>query len=289
MILSQALRESFRGLRRTGTAGVMSVIATTAALLLLGFFIQIVAGGYDLAASVKDRVEVEVYLHNGLSRRAALRMAREIEEMPAVAEARYIDKNAAAGEFREMFGDGFLEAVTGNPLPASIRVRLESGGNLTAQAREVAEALSSRKEVEGVDAGEDWLGALERFLSIASGAGLLLGIVLCLACGFAVSNVTKLMVLGQREAIHVMRLVGATGWYIRMTFLAGGCLVGSAGGLFAGTVLALGATWWRGWIPEITPLPIAQMVPLLVLLGGCLGVLGSLTSLNRVLRAVTLR
>jgi cell division transport system permease protein len=188
-----------------------------------------------------------------------------------------------------MFGNGFLEAVTGNPLPASIRVRLESEGNLTARAREVAKALSGRKEVEGVDAGEAWLEALERFLRIASGAGVLLGSVLCLACGFAVSNVTKLMVLGQREAIHVMRLVGATGWYIRMTFLAGGCLVGCAGGVLAGTILALGAAWWTAWIPEIKPLPTGQTVPLLVLLGGCLGVLGSLSSLNRVLRAVTLR
>lgn len=289
MSIPQAFHESFRGLCRTGTAGVMSVVATAASLLLLGVFVQIVAGGYVLAASVRERVEVEVYLRDGLSRRAALRIARAFEEMPKVAEARYIDKNAAAEEFREMFGTGLLEAVSGNPLPTSIRVRLKNKGDLTQSAREIADAISGRKEVEGVDVGESWLGSLERFLRIATAVGVLLGGVLCLACAFAVSNVTKLMVLGEREAILVMRLVGATGRYIRLTFLLGGCLIGGTGGVLAGVVLWMGAAWWTGWIPEIALLPFSQIVPLLILLGAVLGVLGSWTSLSRVLRAVTWR
>ena len=289
MSIPQAFRESYRGLCRTGTAGVMSVVATAASLLLLGVFVQIVAGGYVLAASVRERVEVEVYLRDELSRRAALRIARAIEEMPKVAEARYIDKNAAAEEFREMFGTGLLEAVSGNPLPTSIRVRLKNEGDLTQSAREISDAISGRKEVEGVDVDESWLGSLERFLRIATAVGVLLGGVLCLACAFAVSNVTKLMVMGEREAILVMRLVGATGQYIRLTFLMGGCLIGGAGGVLAGVVLWMGAAWWTGWIPEIDPLPFSQIVPLLILLGAVLGVLGSWTSLSRVLRAVTWR
>ena len=289
MSIPQAFRESFRGLRRTGTVGVMSVVATGASLLLLGLFVQIVAGGYELASSVRERVEVEVYLRDGLSRRSALRIAREFEEMSGVAEARYIDKNAAAQEFQEMFGKGLLEAVSGNPLPTSIRIRLRNEGDLALCVREIADAISERKEVEGVDVGEAWLGSLERFLRITTAVGVLLGSVLCLACAFSVSNVTKLMVLGEREAIHVMRLVGATGRYIRMTFLIGGCIVGSAGGVVAGVVLWMGATWWTGWIPEIEPLPFSQILPLLILLGALLGVVGSWASLNRVLRAVTWR
>ena len=289
MSIPQAFHESFRGLCRTGTAGVMSVVATAASLLLLGEFVQIVTGGYVLAASVRERVEVEVYLRDGLSRRAALRIARAFEEMPKVAEARYIDKNAAAEEFREMFGTGLLEAVSGNPLPTSIRVRLKNKGDLTQSAREIADAISGRKEVEGVDVGESWLGSLERFLRIATAVGVLLGGVLCLACAFAVSNVTKLMILGEREAILVMRLVGATGRYIRLTFLLGGCLIGGTGGVLAGVVLWMVAAWWTGWIPEIALLPFSQIVPLLILLGAVLGVLGSWTSLSRVLRVVTWR
>ena len=156
----------------------------------------------------------------------------------------------------------------------------------TVQLNDSLPLLTPMSEVAGRMAVQ--VGA--RFLEKPQGGqGVLLGGVLCLACVFAVSNVTKLMVLGEREAILVMRLVGATGRYIRMTFLLGGCLIGGAGGVLAGVVLWMVAAWWTGWIPEIALLPFSQIVPLLILLGAVLGVLGSWTSLSRVLRVVTWR
>ena len=267
--------------------GVVSLMTTAASLLVLGVYGQIVAGVYDLADSLRERVEVEVYLKDGLSRRRALALAAEFAEMQGVAEARYIDKSAAAAEFRTMFGEGLLEAVSRNPLPASIRVRLEPGSAVSARARAVGDAVSGRREVEGVDMGEAWLDSLDRFLQGAAGVGVLLGGVLCLACAFAVSNTAKLMILVEREAIEVMRLVGATGGLIRLTFLLGGALQGCAGGMLAAVGLWLGSAWWVSWIPEIRPLPALYPGLGAVGLGTLLGVVGSWASLSRVLNAVT--
>ena len=127
-----------------------------------------------------------------------------------------------------MFGSGLLEALSQNPLPASIRVRLSAAEHLLDRARTVAEAMAGRREVEGVDAGESWLASRDRFLGASLWVGLILGIVACMACVFAVSNTAKLMVLAQRDAIEIMQLVGATGTFIRLTFLLGGAVQGFA-------------------------------------------------------------
>ena len=268
--------------------GVVSGLTAAASLLVLGVFVHLVSGGYLLAESLRGRAEIEVYLKDGTSRTRALAIARDLEDMEGVSGAAYLDKEAAAAEFRKMFGEGLLEAVSRNPLPASIRVGLGGDAELSVRARRVAGVASGYKEVEGVDAGESWLESLDRALATATWVGLLLGGVLCMACAFAVSNTAKLMVLAEREAIEVMRLVGATGGTIRLTFLLGGALQGFLGGILAAAVLWIGRGWWTSWIPG-PEVPTYSVGPWLVLLGVVLGVVGSWASLGRVLNAVTRR
>ena len=287
--LVRAFREGILGLWRTGMVGAISLVTTAASLLVLAVFGQVVAGVYALAESLRARAEVEIYLKDGQSRRRALALARGLEALEGVAEVQYVDKEAAALEFRDMFGGGMLDALSQNPLPASIRVRLAGGGNLAGRARAVADAVSGLREVEGVDLGDQWLASLDRFVQVCVWTGIVLGGVLCLACAFAVSNTAKLMVLAQREAIVVMRLVGATGAFIRVTFLLGGAVQGLAGGLLASAGLWFGEAWWMTWIPELTPISPFYSIAGVLGLGTLLGVAGSWASLSRVLHAVAWR
>ena len=285
----RAFREATIGLWRTGMVGLVSVATIAASLLVLGAFGQVIAGVHGLIESLRERVEVEVYLKDGQSRRQALRLVRELEALEGVAEVQYIDKDAAASEFRDMFGGGLLDVLSRNPLPASIRVRLESAPDLSGRARAVADAAAGHRSVEGVDLGASWLASLDRFFEASVWIGCVLGGVLCLACAFAVSNTVKLMVLAHREAIEVMRLVGASGAFIRMTFVLGGTIQGAAGGVLAAIGVWFGSAWWTSWIPELTPLSPSYPAAGGIILGTLLGVLGSWTSLNRVLRAIAWR
>lgn len=287
--LVRAFREGILGLWRTGMVGAVSLVTTAASLLVLAVFGQVVAGVYGLAESLRARAEVEIYLKDGQGRRRALALARELEALEGVAEVHYIDKEEAAVAFRDMFGDGMLDALSQNPLPTSIRVRLVGGSNMAGHARAVAEAVSGRREVEGVDLGEMWLASLDRFVKVCVWTGIVLGGVLCLACAFTVSNTAKLMVLSQRDAIVVMRLVGATGGFIRVTFLLGGAVQGLAGGVLASIGVWFGAAWWTPWIPELTPISPFYPIAGVLGLGTLLGVVGSWASLNRVLNAVVWR
>ena len=284
MALVMAFREAMRGLWRTGMAGVVSGVTTAVSLMVLGIFMLLVGGGLTIFESLQERIEVDVYLDDSLSRTRALELAQEFEAMAGVASVRYVDKIAATEEFRSMFGDGLLDAVSRNPLPASVRVVLHAGEGMVKNARAVAESAASRKGVESVDAGEAWLTSLDRARQAVTWIGLSLGAVLCLACTFAVGNTTKLQVLAQRDAIEVMRMVGATGGFIRLTVLLGGAVLGCAGGVLAVLALWSSSQWWAAWIPGATR--VAPVYPGLIGLGVLLGVLGSWVSLNRVLRAL---
>ncbi len=289
MGLIRAFREALVGLWRTGMVGLVSMATTGASLLVLGVFGQFIFGGYQLADSLRDRVEIDIYLKDSVRRGQALSLAGDLEGMSGVAEATYIDKNDAADEFQSMFGQGMLEVLSQNPLPTSIRVRMEGGPNLMDRAEAVTQSVVGRKEVEGIDRGDSWLESLDRFMRVVTWVGVLLGGVLCLACAFAVSNTAKLMVLAQREAIEIMRLVGATRAFIRLTFLVGGALQGGAGGILAAISLGYGASWWQAWFPDLILFPAFYPGLGLVFLGTFLGVLGSRASLNRVLHAVVLK
>ncbi|MCH2665005.1 ABC transporter permease [bacterium] len=284
--MARALREGAFALWHTGTVGALSALAVGASLLLVGLFALMVDAAQGLSASVKDRVEVDVYLKNRFSPNSAEQLAGLIAEISGVSEVTYVDKDAASKEFRTLFGDNLLDALSTNPLPASLRVRFDSSSDVTAAARAVVDAVEGNAGVESIDGGELWLSGLDQALDVATGVAIFLGVVLCVACAFAVSNTSKLMVLAQQEAIEVMHLVGATGAFVRTTFLIGGALQGVIGGVLAAIVLLMSGGVMGSWFQAAASFPLAQVAFGLVLLGLVLGVLGSWTSLNRVLQAI---
>ena len=172
-------------------------------------------------------------------------------------------------------------------MPASIRVRLDEDGNVSSRARSIASSVEGHRWVESVDEGGSWIGLLDRAVETTAEIGILLGSVLCLACVFAVGNSSKVMILTQWEAIEVMRIVGATRRFIRMTFMLSGAILGCVGGLIAGMALWLSSDWWVAWIPDLRPFSPVYSGLGVVGLGAILGTLGSWTSLNRVLNAVS--
>lgn len=286
MAIGRAFREASLGLYRTGTVGILSCLAIAASLLLIGLFAQLLDGARSTAASLKGRVEVEVYLRDGTSRRAAMALAEDIRSIDGVAGVDYVDKAAAADEFVTLFGEDLLSSLTANPLPASLRIRFEADASVRASAGAVSALVDDHRDVEQVETGEAWLTEMERVVDLGVWVGLFLMVVLCLACGFAVSNTAKLMVLAQREAIEIMRVVGASNGFIRTTFWVGGGLQGTTGGLLAALVIVIGSPFWSSVVPVESSLSTSVVAVSLVALGAGLGVVGSWASLGRVLQAV---
>ncbi len=289
MNLSFAFREALVGLRRTGSVGIVSAGTLTVSLLLLGAFVLLTANVYLLLRSVRERVEVAVYLKDGVSDEQAMRLARDAARLQGVERATYIDKATAAREFREAFGGGLLEAVSHNPLPASIRLHL----NADVDPARAVEGLSAQVQkwpgVEEVDTGLAWVSRLDRISRIVFAVNGVLGLVVSLACAFAISNTVQLTVVARREAIEVMRLVGATEGFIRLPFLIAGVAQGATGGVVAAVFLGAGYVYGTRLFPELPVRSAASTAGGLVALGTVLGALASLFAVRRVLRTLAWR
>jgi len=280
------LREALQGIRYTGITGVISVATIGASLLVLGFFWQVIESGNALANRLRARVEIDIYLKDGVSSQRILALRRRLEARPEVGGIVYMDPEAAAKEFRSLFGLGTVDALSRNPLPASLRVRISPGENMLRRARAVARSVASHSAVEGVNVGEVWADSLENFIEVITGIGLALGCMLCFACAFAVSHATKLMVLAQRDALEIMRLVGATNTTVWMIFGVGGTLLGFVGGFLAPLMMAYISPWWAVRVPDLTIAPTVELAFGLVVLGTVLGAIGSWASLSRLLREI---
>lgn len=287
MNLSLVLREAWQGVVRTRISGVISVVTIGASLLVLGILWQVIESGNALVDRLRARVEIDIYLKDGVSSQRVFALRRTLEARPEVAGIVYVDQDEAAKEFQSRFGLGAVDALSRNPLPASLRVRISPGENMPRRARSVARHVTGHNAVEGVHVGEVWADSLEHFIVVITGIGLALGCVLCFACAFAISHTTKLMVLAQRDTIGIMRLVGATNMTVWMIFGTGGIIQGSIGGFLAPLMLAYIAPWWAVRVPDLTVTPTIELALCLVALGTVLGAVGSWSSLNRLLREIT--
>jgi cell division transport system permease protein len=179
-------------------------------------------------------------------------------------------------------GDG------GRTLPASIAVAFDpvaaGAGELGAWVAE----LGARPEVDLVDDDRDWLARLSALIALVRAVGLTLGAVLLAAAVFTIAAVIRLTAYLYQEEIAVMRLVGATEFYIRGPFYAEGALQGLLGG-----IAAVGGLWlaWAAVVrraadtllgavlrPEFLDL---QTLLLLVGIGASAGLAGAVLSLRR--------
>ena len=289
MNLPFALREAAAALRRTGSVGIVSAGTLIVSLLLLGAFVLLTANVYYLVRSAREGVEIDIYLGDEMSEDGARRMAKDVSAMRGVDRAVYVDKATAATEFRETFGGGLLEAVSHNPLPASIRVHLSPYVDPKEAIEDLSLQVAAWPGVEEVDTGLSWVSRLERITRIVFAVNGILGLVVSLACAFAISNTIQLTVVARRDAIEVMRLVGATEGFVRLPFLIAGMAQGAAGAVVAAVLLEVGYAYGAALFPEL-PVRSATLAAWgIVILGTFLGALASLFAVRRVSRELDWR
>jgi cell division transport system permease protein len=168
-------------------------------------------------------------------------------------------------------------------LPASLRMRLQEG----ARTSERLELLASWiREIEGVAEvryGDQWVEKLERYIHVFLLLTLVVGIVVAIAALFVISNTVRLTVMARSRTIEIMRLVGATDWFIRTPFVVEGALQGGAAGAIAMGVLWSVHHYATQFVGPLIFYDGAQVAGFIALCS-IVSALGSLTSLRRFLR-----
>jgi cell division transport system permease protein len=271
-------REAFRALRRNGAPSLAAIVTTVVTVVLLGVLIPILLTTQAKSNQIRDSLEFRVPVFDDATSAEITDLQRKLEAIPHVAAVSFITKPEALAEFKDSYGKKKVEeSITQlnghNPLPANFSVKADDASNLDAVRAAVAPPGPSGKPKpissivpagdptfepqQGEKKIEQVTGALKIILSVIT--ALLIAASLML-----VGNTIRLSIYTRRREVEVMRLVGATRWFIRWPFMIEGVVVGIAGGLVAILIL------WLGKITIVDPLSgsfkflAAQNFPLLV-------------------------
>jgi cell division transport system permease protein len=236
------VREALRGLRRSSAPALAALLTVLLTALVLGVFIPIVQATTGTANEVRGRVVLDVYVSSDASPADRSELESTLEGTANVKSVDYISKSEALEELgRKIETDEALELLGTNPLPDLFRVTPEDPdrldvieGSLMSGGRPALAAIDDVKNREGET--DKILSATSLVKVIAAG----LAALLVFASIALVANTIRLSIFARRREVEVMKLVGATNWFIRWPFVIEGVIVGFFGGLLAVLLLAIG-------------------------------------------------
>jgi cell division transport system permease protein len=289
------LREALRGLRRSSAPALAALLTVLLTALVLGVFIPIVQATTGTANEVRSRVAVDVYVAESATKKDIAELERAIAGTTNVKSVEFISKAEAFARAQEKNPRAFREGAEllgSNPLPASFRVTPDDPDELGVIVDRLSVAGDAR-----LAAIDEVRNREEDTKEILSATGLVkaltagLAILLVFASIALIANTIRLSVFARRREVEVMKLVGATNWFIRWPFVIEGVIVGFFGGVLAVLLLTIAKETFIDPLSErfaLLAAPETIDFPLLVvvLMLACVAVsaLGSGITLRRFLK-----
>ena len=284
------LREAGSNLVRSWKVSLLAISTIALSLFLAGVFLLVSGNLRQLIAGWQSESKVVVYLEADTPPEDQERLASLLREVPWILDVEAVSAAAARARFEQAFPSlsDLLEGWGDDPLPPTLEIHLDRERAVDRQALEAWMGdLRENPMVSMVDDDRDWLSQLEAVVFALEALGTVLGGLLLATAIFTISSVIRLTAYLYRDEIAVMRLVGATEFFIRGPFYMEGLLQGLAGGSLAVIGLAAAHAFAIERHPEATLSLLAArfLTPLellfLVALGGLAGAAGAIASLRR--------
>jgi cell division transport system permease protein len=289
-------KEALRALSRSAAPSLAALLTILLTALVLGVFIPIVQATTGTANEVRSRVVVDVFLKTDSNKQQVEDTRAALLTAPNVKKVDFISKDEALAKERKRNKEAY-ELLGTNPLPDSFRVTPEDPGKVTA----IVDALAPRgptgarkptmASIDEVRNREEETDKILNATSLVKGvtAGLALLLVLCSVA--LIANTIRLSIYSRRREVEVMKLVGATNWFIRWPFMIEGVIVGLVGAGLAVGILLLGKVTIVDPLADdfalVDNLSTMGFVPLVGMLVGAavvVSALGSGITLRRFLR-----
>jgi cell division transport system permease protein len=290
------LREALRAMRRSAAPSFAALATVLVTMLVLGVFIPIVQATKGAANSVRSRVLVDVYMKTAATAADDARVRTELLAVPHVKSVEFVSKQQAYQQQAAQDPQAYA-LLASNPLPDTFHVFPDNPSNVLA----IRSSLSPTgpggttsmidRAIQNVSNHKDDTKKILEVTNLVEITAAVLTVLLGIASVLLIGNTIRLSLYARRREVEVMKLVGATDWFIRWPFVIEGVLVGAAGALLAIVVLgitkvALLDPLANNWTLIAAPRTIPFYSLVAVLLGAGIGVsaLGSGMSLRRFLR-----
>jgi cell division transport system permease protein len=212
--------ETLNSVRRQGLIVFAAVTTTFISLVLFGFALLISREVNLVYDATTEKVEVAVFLQDTISDADRARLDHMLVDMPEVESVRYESKQQAYQRFKEIFSNqrAITENVGSDALPASFRVKLRD----PEKYRVVAARLQGQPGISNIVDQRHVLDRLFSILNVLKTGAFIAGAVVLISAAALIGNTVRMAVFSRRREIGIMRLVGATNWFIRIPFMIEG-------------------------------------------------------------------
>jgi len=295
------LSEALGSLRRNWVMTMAAVITVFISTVILGSVLVLGENLNRGATSLENRVMIEVFIKDDTTPQQQKEFQERVTAMPEVKEVKFVSKEEALMRFQKTVGDYITKNLPTNPLPASYEIYVKDAGQVDAVAARFYDdpiVAHTPGTQDGVQYAAKTVRRMLDTIDLVRWGMWAATALFAAAAVLLISTTVRLSIFARRREVEIMRLVGATNWFIRWPFVIegfGAGLIGAVLGALAvyttnwavvnwlkGSVDYLDAylypLWWQG---EGWPL---GLLPTLAILGGALGAVGGLVALRRYLR-----
>jgi cell division transport system permease protein len=290
-------KEAIDSFTRNWVMSFAAIMVVLISVLLVGFVLIMGHIVGKVTTSLEDRVEIEVYLSDAAPAATVNSFGNKIKNFPEVQTVKHISKDEAMKIFKQRYKNNpsLIEEINGNPLPASYKITLKDPHKVGVVANKI-KALPEKDQVVKQNSDIKYAQQLVQRLFVITyylrWIMIILVIFMAMASLALISNTVRMAIYARRKEIAVMRLVGASNWFIRFPFILEGIIQGLAGAVLAIVIIHLVKSILFSKVQasiSFFPLGIStafyQLLLFWLLLAGmAIGAIGSTIALRRYLR-----
>ncbi|HBT75175.1 TPA: hypothetical protein DEB29_04195 [Candidatus Wolfebacteria bacterium] len=297
--LSRVIKYGLVGFWRNGWLSTATIAIVFLVLVGFGGLIMFNSLANIVLTDIQDKIDISVYFKTEAPEDRMLEVQRSLESLPEVKSVEYISRDKALETFREQHKDDetvsqALEAIDVNPLAASLNIKARELKDYEAIAgylekdtfREITDKVSYTQNVGVID-------RLKKIKSTVEQGGLLLIVFISLIAALIIFNTIRLAIYSNREELSVMRLVGASNFFIRGPYMVQGVVYGLIGSIMSAVVVTLGVLYSSPYVKIFVPdvngwayylSNLMAIVAMQVIFGVGLGVVSSYIAVRKYLR-----
>ena len=287
-------KTAFQNIWRNGVMSVSSVFAVTITLVLIAVIGIIAINIQDMTLSIEESLTVYVKIDRELKDEDAKKIQPAIEKIAGVKKATFSSKDNELNKMLTQQNDTGKELLEtyrkNNPLGAAYVVEVTDAKQIDT----VADQIRTLNNVNEVNSGGESTSSLVDSLEAVRNGGAIFVVGLTVIALFMIANTIKITITSRQTEISIMRMVGASNWYIRIPFMLEGMLIGLIGAIIPVIVLVfgygmiydyVGGMFMSAMLSLKEPMPfIRDFSLILVALGAGVGLVGSFVSIRRFLK-----
>jgi cell division transport system permease protein len=253
------IAEALRALRRSASPSLAAIVTVVMTTLLLGVFIPVIKASSTTTENVQSQLALYVYMYPDTTEKQAKAAQQRIDKVRHTERTEFVSKSEGLQRLRtnigkSEIGKGITQLQGKNPLPYSVIVHPDNVNNLPAIKRAITHAGPNGKpkpispQIDEVNSGQKTAQAIRTVTNAVKVMLSVIAALLLIVSLLLIANTIRLSIYARRREVEVMKLVGATNWFIRWPFVIEGLIVGLTGAAIAIAML------WVGKVTIIDPL-----------------------------------